>query len=184
MPLGIAITKKNKFRNQRVTLTVFVPVGKKIKINQAIWNKTSEGRISFDSDHLSDWEDYWGNEERGWTTNIEYIMKADGLYTMNGNPANSEEARKERKNNKSKEPITIKKNGSGITINIDTDDDADDAKERKLDSLERRQEFEKDSINKVIEEKQRKEKEKVLKQVNQPSAYTTPIGLPIINSLM
>lgn len=187
MPLGIAISRKNKFRNQRITVTVAVPVGKKIKINQSIWDKTAEGTIDFGEGHHSDWEDYWGNEEKGWTTNVDYIMKADGLYTLDGIPA------KERKSGNQKVKIDskgIEINDGGKQIKIDAngvnikDENADDIKERRLDSLEEKQDREKDSINRAIELKQQKEKEKILKEGTQPSAYSSPIGLPIINSLM
>ena len=187
LPLGIAITRKNIFRNQRVTITVFVPVGKKIKINQDIWDRTGEGRLNFNGDHFSDWEDYWGSEERGWTTNVEYIMKADGLYTLDGIPA------KERRTSEDKirihdHHIEINEDGKhviidGNSVKIDGET-IEDAKARKLDSLERRQQLEKDSVNIELDKKQAKEKEKVVKQGSQPSAYSTPIGLPILNSLM
>jgi phage shock protein C len=84
MPFGIPFSKDNIFRNQHVIVTVAVPVGKKIKINQSIWNAPN-GKINF-SFNNDDWNDYWGDEEHGWTTNVQYIMKPDGLYEMNGEP--------------------------------------------------------------------------------------------------
>ncbi|MGG9970814.1 PspC domain-containing protein [Ferruginibacter sp. SUN002] len=178
MPIGIPINRKNKFRNQRVTITVSVPVGKKIRINQSIWDRTSEGTISFVEDHHNDWEDYWGNEERGWETNVDYIMKADGLYTLDGIPAKESRSRDRHLED---DDININIDGEGFKINIERQQDV---KARKLDSLERRQQIEKDSMNAEIDKKQAKEKEKIIKGGSQPSAYSSPIGLPIINSLM
>ena len=85
MPYGISFSKGNIFRNQHVIVTVAVPVGKRIKINQSIWNApTGKVNFSFNND---DWNDYWGDEEHGWTTDQEYIMNPDGLYDLNGEPA-------------------------------------------------------------------------------------------------
>lgn len=185
MPTGIAINTKNKFRNQHVVINVYVPVGKKIKINQNIWESKPE-KISIGIDREDDWDDYWGNEERGWTTNVEYIMKADGLYTLDGTSA------KKGKHGNSK--VKIDENGVEIRdgdkhikidangVNIITDGNKEEIIQRRFDSLEAKQEREKDSINRALEQKQLKEKEKILKSA--PSAYTSPIGLPIMNSMM
>ena len=83
MPQGIKINKQNKFRNQHVIITVAVPVGKKIKISQDIWDKNSSSRINFWND--DDWNDQWGDEESGWTTNVEYIQTKQGLERTDNN---------------------------------------------------------------------------------------------------
>ena len=83
MDRGIAINKTDKFRNQHVLITIYVPVGKHIKINRNIgW---------FNDIHIGQtWnEDFWNdendNEALDWKTNVEYEMRADGkLYTLNG----------------------------------------------------------------------------------------------------
>ena len=185
MPTGIAINTKNKFRNQHVVINVYVPVGKKIKINQNIWESKPE-KISIGIDREDDWDDYWGNEERGWTTNVEYIMKADGLYTLDG--------KKKKKGKHGNSKVKIDENGVEIRdgdkhikidangVNIITDGNKEEIIQRRFDSLEAKQEREKDSINRALEQKQLKEKEKILKSA--PSAYTSPIGLPIMNSMM
>jgi len=74
---GIAITKNDKFRNQSVYVTVYVPVGKRIIINNGIgWGNDFHIELGGDVD---DW--YWRNDEEGynWTDNVEYIMTNDGL---------------------------------------------------------------------------------------------------------
>ena len=96
IPAGIAIDTKHKFRNQHVIITVSVPVGKKIKIDQSIWISNS-GRIIVGFNDDEDWDGYWGNEERGWTTDVEYIMKPDGLYTLTDKPADEWKHAKENK---------------------------------------------------------------------------------------
>ena len=131
-----------------------MPIGKRIKIDQSIWETSSR---NFNPDwNNGDWEDQWGDEERGWTTDVEYLQTAKGLYKLNGEPAGG-----------SKES-----NG-----------DNDDIKQRKIDSLEERKDKEKDSIENIIEQKIEKEKEKIEKQ-NQPAAYMKPTGLSVINSFM
>jgi phage shock protein PspC (stress-responsive transcriptional regulator) len=167
-PLGIPIDRENKFRSQHVIITIAVPIGKRIKIDQSIWEMSSRNfNINWDN---GDWDNYWGDEERGWTTNTEYIQTAKGLYKLNGEPAD------ESKNLKKK----IKINGNGIEITVD---DNDDIKQQKLDSLEERKDKEKDSIENIIEQKIEKEKEKIEKE-NQPAAYMKPTGLSVINSFM
>lgn len=185
MPTGIAINTKNKFRNQHVVINVYVPVGKKIKINQNIWESEPQ-KISVGIDREDDWDDYWGNEERGWTTNVEYIMKPDGLYTLDGMSA--------KKSNHENSKVRIDENGVEIRdgdkhikidangVNIITDGNKEEIIQKRFDSLEAKQEREKDSVNRALEQKQQKEKEKILKEA--PSAYTSPIGLPIMNSMM
>jgi hypothetical protein len=87
MDRGIAITKKNKFRNQRVILTVYVPVGKQIRIDKSIgWGDN----VHFGG-HWNDDEFFFDSEEeeRGWESNVDYVMKADGLYTLSGEPADA-----------------------------------------------------------------------------------------------
>jgi len=157
-PVGIAITRNNKFRNQHAIVTVAVPVGKRIKIDQKIW-KTPSGRVNIEFDN-SDWDDSWGNEERGWTTNVEYIMKADGLYTMDGIPAYKEH---HDGDDDSDEPVpgNIKKE---IQKAI-----SDSIKAQEL----------KDSIQKNLQQP----KQKAFNE-NKTNAIMIPTGLPIINSMM
>lgn len=74
---GIPITKNDKFRNQSVYVTIYVPVGKRIFIGDGIgWG--NDVHVDFGG-HVDDW--YWRNENEGynWSNNNEYIMTADGL---------------------------------------------------------------------------------------------------------
>jgi phage shock protein PspC (stress-responsive transcriptional regulator) len=74
---GIPITKDDKFRNQSVYVTIYIPVGKRIFISDGIgWG--NDVNIDFGG-HVDDW--YWRNDNEGydWSDNIEYIMTNDGL---------------------------------------------------------------------------------------------------------
>ena len=114
---GITINRKDKFRNQRVVVTVYVPVGKKIRINRSVaWGNND---IHFDGpwndgDYFIDRED----EESGWDANTDYIMKADGLHTLDGRHAG--ESDKDDSHSKVKiGPDGIEINDNGNKINID-----------------------------------------------------------------
>ncbi len=82
---GITITKVDKFRNQRIIITVYVPVGKQIKVNNNLgWGHN----IHFNGPwNNSDFDIDIDDEERGWDENVDYVMKANGLYRLNGKPA-------------------------------------------------------------------------------------------------
>jgi phage shock protein PspC (stress-responsive transcriptional regulator) len=98
---GISINKTDKFRNQMVIITVYVPVGKQIRVNKGIgWP------VHFGPDR---WEDNWdndyydGEQDIRWQSDVDYLMKEDGLYTLTGKKADGWNDRKEnnKKNNRS-----------------------------------------------------------------------------------
>ena len=81
---SIAINTTDKFRNQFVELTIAVPVGHYIKVNRNFekWNTV---RFEGFWRNNYDWYDYNDNNgdydyERG----VEYVMREDGLYTLDG----------------------------------------------------------------------------------------------------
>jgi phage shock protein PspC (stress-responsive transcriptional regulator) len=82
---GIAINKTDKFRNQAVIITIYVPVGKQIKVNKGIGWPVHIGDRNWDVE----WNDeYYDSEENiRWQSGVDYIMKPDGLYTLDGRKA-------------------------------------------------------------------------------------------------
>jgi hypothetical protein len=88
---GIAITNKDKFRNQHVIMTIAVPVGKRFKITNKGWSQTnirinsrgiqSETMNHFGGDDLwvDEWNENWDNESFSYDRGVEYRMTADGL---------------------------------------------------------------------------------------------------------
>ncbi len=72
------ITKDEKFRNQMVVVTVYVPVGRKIKV---------EKNVSASSRRNSNLLIVTDNVERAWRKGTTYIMTEDGLYTTDGKKA-------------------------------------------------------------------------------------------------
>ena len=94
---GIKINKTDKFRNQAIILTIYVPVGKHIKVDKSIaW----ADRFHFGWDRRNDYWDNDGDDEaRGWSANTEYEMKADGhLYTLDGRQAGATRRTRARMN--------------------------------------------------------------------------------------
>ncbi len=84
---GIAINKTDKFRNQRIAITIYVPVGKRIKIDKSIGRYNT---VQFEGpwNNHSDWDYDYDDEAYEWKSGVEYIMNTNGqLYTLNGIPA-------------------------------------------------------------------------------------------------
>lgn len=187
---GLSINKTDKFRNQRIILTVYVPVGKQIRIDRSVgwYNNVS---IKFNFDANDDWDLVdWNDNAHDWSANITYVMKADGiLYTLDGKPSNY----------RSRSYTRILENGrvvrEGENINSESgvyryDDNAADRKADSLshlnDSLQRANEIkiqrQRDSVDKEMQKLERlKEK---LDNGNEPSAYILPSGLPGLSTYM
>ncbi len=158
---GIAFNTTDKFRNQRVIITVFVPVGKQIKINSNVgWGHQVHIGGPWNNDDFNvDIDD----EENGWNQNTDYIMKADGLYTLDGNPADEWKHPNHKKVNVNEDGIEI--NDGNKKIKIDQNgvkvQDATGDNYRynnaagKIDSLQQKVDKEKqrikDSLQKSIE---------------------------------
>jgi phage shock protein PspC (stress-responsive transcriptional regulator) len=87
---GIAITNKDKFRNQHVIMTIAVPVGKRFKITNKGFSQTtininhrgiqSETINEFgDNTWVDEWNENWDSESFSYDRGVEYKMTADGL---------------------------------------------------------------------------------------------------------
>ena len=76
---GIALTQTEKFRNQQVILTIAVPVGKRIKVNEKIgWNNYTHMSVGWDDEDWG-WNYYSDQNEEKWRSNVEYIQTEKGL---------------------------------------------------------------------------------------------------------
>jgi phage shock protein PspC (stress-responsive transcriptional regulator) len=87
---GIAITNKDKFRNQHVILTIAVPIGKRFKITNKGFSQTTikmnhrgirtETINQFGDDTwVDEWNENWDSESFSYDRGVEYRMTADGL---------------------------------------------------------------------------------------------------------
>jgi phage shock protein PspC (stress-responsive transcriptional regulator) len=74
---GFALKRGEKFRNQRVVVTLQIPVGKRVIIDRSVarrlnWFHISNGR--------GDWDDYDDEtDDEYWESNVEYVMTVGGL---------------------------------------------------------------------------------------------------------
>lgn len=77
---GIAITPKDKFRNQSIIITVAVPVGKRIMVEEdAAWWENVHVNIGVND---NDWDWHYDKDAQGWDNDVEYIMTKEGLKPL------------------------------------------------------------------------------------------------------
>jgi len=154
---GISINKTDKFRNQRVSITVYVPVGKQIRIDRSVgWSNY----VRFDGPWINDWDIDFEDLQEGWSSDVDYIMKADGLYTLDGKPADEWRYNQNHKNDinideiDSQDGNTYDSNAVKIKGNSKDDyryrsgaipNNSDSAKFRQIQEEERK----KDSLQKI-----------------------------------
>ena len=146
---GIAINKKDKFRNQHIIMTIAVPVGKRIKITNKGWSQTNVNfngrgmrtgtidRISSDDDWYDEWNEPWDGESYDYEKGVEYKMTATGL-----------------------EKVRSDKDA------FDEDENKDGNKDEDLDELQ-------DKINKLKEERLQLEKKTSLPNTNKANSIRT-----------
>jgi phage shock protein PspC (stress-responsive transcriptional regulator) len=168
---GIAINKYDKFRNQTVLITIYVPVGKQIRVNDNFSRRLYFNNVVDINDYDRDNDYYYDNR---WKTGVDYIMNRDGrLYTLKGKPA-GEEDEEERENGRTR--VKINRNG----IEVTTDDNDDDnyrynnnEPANKIDSLKVKLETEKQKLKDSLE----KTKQKIEKQLEKIGDNTEPAPL-------
>ena len=163
MEKGIGINKTDKFRNQRVVMTIYVPVGKRIKVDKSIsWFNDVHFGNNWDN---GDWYYDSDSDAQDWKTGVEYKMGADGqLYTLNGVPAGKQGRTK----------VTI--NGNGIEVITDEKGNDDNYRYsngepmNKVDSIRTKMETEQQKIKDSLQ----KAKEKIEKQLEKIGNNTEP----------
>ena len=168
---GISINKVNKFRNQHVIITVYVPVGKQIKINDRV---NTSSRINFSGPFNNKWErDFeniqFENLEDGWDEGEWYTMTKDGLFTKDGKPADNYRRNKVDINSNGidirdgNDRVRIDKNGITIDENNDSDGNYryDDKPMDKFDSIKLKIKKE----EKRYKDSLQKEKDRIEKQL-------------------
>ena len=90
---GIAITAKEKFRNQKIYISIAVPLGKRIEVDENAGGWGDEEHVDFGWDmNDNDWEkDYDNNGDFNWSRNVEYVMTKKGLQRTDGQKENVDE---------------------------------------------------------------------------------------------
>ena len=160
MDRAIPINTTDKFRNQYVEVTISVPVGHYIKVNK---NFDRLNHVRFPRV----WNDnYWYNDDNDeyfkFKSGVSYIMKEDGLYTLDGERSDRRNEWNGNSGNRSRRRAEINDNNYRYTPGNKIDslkaeqekqirkmeaalDSAKDAREKELNKL-------KDSLNKAKEE--------------------------------
>jgi phage shock protein PspC (stress-responsive transcriptional regulator) len=190
---GIAITRKDKFRNQRIVLTVYVPVGKQIRINRNVgWGG---GNISFGPWSDNEWNIDFEDLENGWDHDVDYVMKADGLYDLNGKPADEYKHPQKEDNDENdaeKDRARQQKDSNGVNMNNDVyrynnnvspaQQTADTLKQKMLKDLQQQQL--KDSLERIknnIDKQLEKLGDKATKNnEDQTISYSIPAYNPLL----
>ncbi len=170
---GIAVNKTDKFRNQKVIITIYVPIGKQIKVNGNVGSRTN---FRFDGPFGNNWEStefediQFENLENGWNDGVWYTMTKDGLVGLDGKPADNYKRKNDIRINRNGIDIRDGKNRVRINENgITVDDEATDETYR-YDENAPKNKFDTIKMNLQKEEKRykdslRKEKEKIEKQL-------------------
>lgn len=102
MDRAIRINTTDKFRNQFVEVTIAVPVGHHIKINKNFGYRNRVRFAGFWSEN--DWYNRDYDEDYDFKIGEEYVMKEDGLYTLEGVPSNKENDWNDRQNDNKNNP--------------------------------------------------------------------------------
>lgn len=175
LPKGIPVSRTNKFRNQNVILVVYVPVGKKIKINRNVgWGSDVRFRGPFGN---NDWEFEWNDDrfDRNWDFNTEYTMTERGLMTQSGRYINEKDKRNRREYSNENDNYRYNNNGNNANKVMD-----------KADSLRQKQEQENkrfsDSINKMLQKNEAENQR--LQQLKEKAESRADNELPEEASLM
>jgi phage shock protein PspC (stress-responsive transcriptional regulator) len=184
---AITINKTDKFRNQRVVLTVYVPVGKRIKINGHVGRVNTvhfNGPFSINNNYDEFDNISLGNVENGWEEGTWYTMTNEGLVS------NESKAKEKLENG-----VKINENGidihdgdkrvrideDGVTVDENTNNNENSGTYRynnntNADSIklkfEQAEQAYKDSIKKL--------KEKIDKQVSNSSKTETSMLIKMI----
>ncbi len=87
---GFSLQRGTKFRNQSVTVTVQVPVGKRIVITGSVNRRLNYFHIN---SRNGDWDfdDDWNNNWENWSSDVEYVMTAGGLERVKKEHVNEDE---------------------------------------------------------------------------------------------
>jgi hypothetical protein len=161
---GVPITENDKFRNQHVVVTIAVPVGKMIKINNRV-NSNHWERFQFP--WSEDGNEYdWETESFSWYNHKDepLVMKEDGLYTLDGKRTNDDYSHRRNYYRRSAPGDTK------VTVDPSDTNDPGYRYDKTIDSLQIIKEKEVKRVKDSLQ-KQKEELEKKLQKLDQsPSA--------------
>ena len=76
---GFSLRRGTKFRNQAVTVTIQVPVGKKIVITSSVNRQLTYSFHFGRGNNDWDFDEDWNNRYESWSSDVEYVMTPGGL---------------------------------------------------------------------------------------------------------
>jgi phage shock protein PspC (stress-responsive transcriptional regulator) len=142
---GLAISKEDKFRFQRIMINVKMPVGKKIRFDESVdmlhpfnvrlYEKRRWDRNNWDVDW--DWDNYFD-----WETNVDYVMNKDGQLVRTDKPAE-----KDQKDNSPENNNYRYRNNDKMKLNIQEKEQKLEEEKKKLDGEQKKLEEEKKKLN-------------------------------------
>ncbi len=123
---GVAMDRTHKFRNQHVIVTIAVPIGKRIKINEEVgWDDNVN--VSFGNDDWNWWRQDKEDGAYNWRHNVWYTMTADGLVRVNKN------AKQDNDNNDGEEPLQqYKQSKQDLERSVENEQRKLDEKQKEL----------------------------------------------------
>jgi hypothetical protein len=176
---GIAITSKDKFRNQHVIMTIAVPVGKRFKITNKGWSQTnirvnrrgihSETMNDFGTDTwVNEWDEDWDSESFSYDRGVEYKMTATGLEKLGR--ADGEEENTDSNND----------NPDEIQQQLQ---DLKEERKRLENDLEKSREEKLKEVEKIDRALEKKTEEKIEKKIDKKSISTVAVVTQAATSL-
>ena len=190
---GVQVNKTDKFRNQRVIITIFVPVGKQIRIADNVgWGNDIHFSGPWNNDN---WDLEMDNVEQGWDRDVDYIMKEDGLYTLDGIPADEWKKENDNKRNDGIDirdgdtRVRIDENGIRVTDSSEENYRYENQRHQKaIDSiktkLQTEQEKRRDSLQKVKEKAEEELKKLTVKNEATAEDETAEYDVRLHNPVM
>ena len=150
---GITINKHDKFRNQTVFVTIYVPVGRQVRVNGDYFKRLYFNNLFNINDRDSDNDFY---DDDNWQSGVDYIMKEDGLYTLDGRKADGSNDRNDRDERRRNSLNNRRNNYKYYSDRIQDSllrrqDSIEDKNRQKFDSIEKRNEHIKDSLDRQFE---------------------------------
>ena len=179
---GIAITNKDKFRNQHVIMTIAVPVGKRFKINNKGWSQTTinmnhrgirtETINQFGDDSwVDEWNENWDGESFSYDRGVEYKMTVDGLEKIKSdfdNPNNADDNDENESIDEMEEQLQkLKKDREDLEQNLEKTRAQKIKELEKIDRALEKKKAEKDGVKQNLSDIKKK----------QQIAIQTPSGL-------
>ncbi|NBV11131.1 MAG: PspC domain-containing protein [Chitinophagia bacterium] len=179
---GIAITDKDKFRNQHVIMTIAVPVGKRFKINNKGWSQTTinmnhrgirtETINQFGDDSwVDEWNENWDGESFSYNRGVEYKMTVDGLEKIKSdfdNPNNADDNDENESIDEMEEQLQkLKKDREDLEQNLEKTRAQKIKELEKIDRALEKKKAEKDGVKQNLSDIKKK----------QQIAIQTPSGL-------